>query len=183
MDGTRGSGATGARQGAGFSLTELLVVIAVIAILAALLFPTLSKLKEKARAVKCLSNAKQWVYAFHMFSEDNEDYFPYEGNTTDAIDAGLNIDGWFNVGPPCMALSGLKDLYAIGHFPLLRDNSVFICPSATKPPTVPPSMRDPFFLYGFNNRIDPNGPERFRRSQVLMPSETVMFTESQGQLP
>ena len=183
MDGTRGNEARGAQRSAGFSLIELLVVIAAIVILVALLFPALSKVKEKARAIKCLSNVKQWVYAFHIYSDDNDDYFPYEGNTADAIDAGLNIEAWFNVAPPCMSLPGLKDLYAIGSIPLRGDNSVFVCPSTTKPPTMPPSMTDPFFMYGFNNRMDPNGPERFRRTQVILPSDTVMFTESQGQLP
>jgi prepilin-type N-terminal cleavage/methylation domain-containing protein/prepilin-type processing-associated H-X9-DG protein len=183
MDGTQGNNVRGAHGSAGFSLIELLVVIAVIVILVALLFPVLSKIKEKARTIKCLSNVKQWVYSFHIYSEDNDDYFPYEGNTTDAIDAGLNVEAWFNVAPPCMAVSALKDLYAVGNIPLRGDNSVFVCPSTAKPPTAPPSMTDPFFMYGFNNRMDPNGPDRFKRVQVVDPSDTVMFTESQGQLP
>src|SRR5438876_8450101 len=47
------------RMGNAFTLVELLVVIAVIAILAALLLPALSRAREKARAVVCLSNVKQ----------------------------------------------------------------------------------------------------------------------------
>lgn len=183
MDAIRGNGVKGAGRSPGFSLIELLVVIAVIAILAALLFPALSKAKEKARAIKSLSNMKQWVAALHMYSEDYEDYFPYEGNTADAIDAGLNIDAWFNMVPPYAAQPALKDLYANGNIPLRGHNSIFVCPSTKKPPTAPPSLSDPFFMYGFNNRMDPNGPERFKRTQVVLPSDTVMFTESEGQLP
>jgi prepilin-type processing-associated H-X9-DG protein len=125
---------------------------------------------------------KQWSYAAHMYLEDNEDYFPYEGNTTDPIDDGLNVDGWFNT-VALHAAQPLKDLYASGNIPLRGDNSVFVCPSNTRPPTAPPSMADPFFMYGFNNRLDPNGPARFRRQQVTLPSETVMFTENHGQPP
>lgn len=52
---------------AGFTLTELLVVIAVIALLAALLLPALSRAKASAHTIKCISNLKQLTTAYALY--------------------------------------------------------------------------------------------------------------------
>jgi len=57
----------------GFTLTELLVVIAVIAIMAAMLVPALSKAKHQVVAAACLGNEKQLAAAFHMYAQDNSE--------------------------------------------------------------------------------------------------------------
>ena len=61
----------------GFTLIELLVVIAIVAILAALLMPALSKARMRAEAISCLNNTGQLELACQLYTDDHENYFPY----------------------------------------------------------------------------------------------------------
>src|SRR5213592_4237530 len=61
----------------GFTLVELLVVFAILAILAALLLPALGSVKAKGKSTTCLNNQRQLMLACLLYVDDNEDRFPY----------------------------------------------------------------------------------------------------------
>lgn len=66
-----------------FTLLELLIVIAIIAILTGLLLPALNKARGKALAIQCVSQLSQIGKGFLLYADDHGSYFPlmtYDGN-------------------------------------------------------------------------------------------------------
>jgi prepilin-type N-terminal cleavage/methylation domain-containing protein/prepilin-type processing-associated H-X9-DG protein len=131
-----------------FTLIELLVTIAIIAILAAVLFPSITKVKAKSKAVACINNLRQFGQALHMYAADNDDYFPPEGSGT-----SLNPQtGWYIALPRVMGVQTYNEMpwRTNAAAPLTR--SPLLCPANTNR-----SNGFNLFHYCLNEHIDGTG--------------------------
>jgi len=71
--------ANASRPGRAFTLIELLVVIAIIAILAAMLLPALTRAKDQARRIQCVSNQRQMIVAWCVYPTDHQETLALNG--------------------------------------------------------------------------------------------------------
>jgi prepilin-type N-terminal cleavage/methylation domain-containing protein len=107
------------RARSGFTLVELLTVIAIIAILAAIIFPVFNAVSENARRGNTMSNMRQLYAATKQYELDNRKYPDY------LFGPALNADGSFNTdGSPGMSMADIsRDLKAtISGDPTTPDN-------------------------------------------------------------
>ncbi|MCU0794017.1 MAG: prepilin-type N-terminal cleavage/methylation domain-containing protein [Opitutaceae bacterium] len=165
---------TPSRYGRGaFTLIELLTVIAIIGILAAILIPTISKVRESARFSKGNSNLREIARGNLLFASDNRGWIPHDGFTsnptasqeTPKLRGGLVIP-WWNAIPPYVSQPTLKQL------------------DERRPSSVPTLDAPSFALSESGVTGAPDGGFFLANvNKVMEPSRTVLFAESTNHAP
>ncbi|HVM61960.1 MAG TPA: hypothetical protein VMV72_13950 [Verrucomicrobiae bacterium] len=172
------------RHGA-FSLTELLVLVPILALSGGLVLATLNGAQQTFQGAACLSNLREWGQAFAFYANDYQDYVPHEGGGVQPIDTDYNINAWFNVLPSYIGNPPLTNLYNAGKIPVPGVKSVFMCPALVSSNlTYTPSMANPFFAYQMNRvmtgELAPCPHNLYKRSIAVLPNKTVLMCDGDG---
>jgi len=134
------------RKASAFSLVEILVVIAVIVILAAIVLPVLISSRLNGQKTTCLSNMRQLGAATLMYAQDNDTLFP-EGTQPYAHDVAMPDKLG---GKP----SGIG--WAGQVFPYVKNVSVFACPDDTTKPLASHGLTTYAVSYALNSGYSAN---------------------------
>jgi prepilin-type N-terminal cleavage/methylation domain-containing protein/prepilin-type processing-associated H-X9-DG protein len=107
----------------GFTLIELLTVIAIIGILAAIIIPTVGRVRESARAAQCSSNLRQITMALMLYASDHRDVLPSgtRDKRPDESGSGTKVPWTKEIG---------RYLPQRGNTTTATEHIIFVCPSA-----------------------------------------------------
>ncbi len=144
--------------------------IAIIAILAAILFPVFAQAREKARSISCLSNLKQLGTGINMYVQDYDETFPYF---------------CYGQASKCNPSSPAPSLWPISVYPYVKNLGVFACPSHTLGSRCfpPQAVRDfspwkeipnAYMSYAYNEYFS---YQAVRLAQLGFPTETVFIAD------
>ena len=148
----------------GFTLIELLTVIAIIGVLSAILIPVVGTVREKAKAVQCVANMRQWSQAFLTFANDNKGQ--YQINSA----AGGGGTWWYQVGSS-------NGTY-IPYLGLQKDySSLVTCPSETLNVGTNTTATTCYLMARPSNGANPVNLNNISIKNMTNPSRTLVMME------
>lgn len=169
----------------GFTLIELLTVIAIIAILAAILIPVIGNVRRQAQQASCASNLRQWAAANLLYASDHSGFIPWDGwdssnnSSPDNLTVHRGTLPWFNSLPPYLDSPPIHELSAKNALPKLRENSVFICPSAIRDGVAPDWLcYGPNYLLSYAGASSPLRVSITNVEGITEPSRVPLFAET-----
>ena len=136
-----------------FTLVELLVVVAIIGILAAILFPVFARARENARRASCQSNLKQIGLGLIQYSQDYDEVL-----IADWYGSDITV-GPGDTRPPSDPKVSYK--WEDAAFPYVKSEQIFNCPSAAGDAAVP-------YRYYKNIPVGQTQPENQLGSYIIM---------------
>ncbi len=160
----------------GFTLVELLVVIALIALLASLLLPALAGARRSAQGAQCSSNLRQFAIAAQLYWDDHDGAaFRFRGAATNGGD--IFWFGWLERGA-----EGERDFDPASGvlWPYLGSRGVAFCPAFGAPgPDFKPKALGGTGGYGYNLALSgPDDQPCIRLQSVARPSEFAVFADA-----
>ena len=176
----RAPGARAPRPRDAFTLVELLVVMAIIALLAGLAFPTLARGRQAAHGARCVANLRQMGIAVRLYWDDHEGRAFPEG-VMQVRDGQLYWFGWLQDGP-----EGAREFDPREGklWPYLLGRGVETCPSLNRShPLFKSKARGAAFGYGYNLHLGPRDPEGSGRTPPVRvdaladPSAVAVFAD------
>ena len=160
---------------AGFTLVELLVVIAILAVLASLLFPALSRGRDRVRAVLCRHHLRQWALGTHLYAADHEDYLPPEG-VPNPSDRHTNT-GWYIQLQQTLGLPRYHDQPWRTNPVASLPRTPWLCPSNSRR-----SNGNNLFHYCLNQHVDGTSSDEtpVRLGELRQPAQMVWLFDSKN---
>lgn len=171
------------RHPSAFTLIELLIVIAIISLLAAILFPVFARACEKSRQTACLSNQRQLSLAILQYVQDNDETFP------NGVNVNVSPVNSSSANQPWSSQSG-RLWPAVGWdgqcFPYIKSAAVSHCLSDTT--QAAPGNNVASYGYNFNFVLpldypeddDDPPPAGILLSSLSAPAKTVLLFEVGG---
>jgi len=159
----------------GFSLLELLIVIAIIALLMAVTVPVLKKARGQAHLIVCANRLRQWGLALQYYRGDFQDYIPTEGHL--GLGGHMKPNTWYNELPPYLNAPRYKDIDGVNeHIAELPALNVWVCPAKNLTDAYKSQSGQNQFHYGMNQVLDGMG-------EYPYGSSTTPYFPDMGETP